>query len=143
MPLKKYTDEQRAELVRQALELMCDERLSMRQCATRLGVSSSMLCDWLISNEFVGQYTRARIIRADGHACEIDDYKRQCVRGEIPADVARVAIDASKWQASKMDAARYGDKQTTEIVGKDGGAIKIDSTMTASDATAAYLAGLK
>lgn len=115
-----YTDEQKAAYVAQALDLMCDERLSMRQCAERLGIANTTLCDWLISNEFAGQYARARIIRADGHACEIDDYKRQCVRGEIPPDVARVAIDASKWQASKMDKERYGDKQTTEIVGKDG-----------------------
>lgn len=138
-----YTDEQRAEHVERAFDLFAEEGLSIREAALQLGVYYRTLHDWMLRPENVEQYTRARLIRADEAVAENRRLKKRMLDGGLPADVARVAIGSNQWEAGKMNKGLYGEKQTTEIVGKDGGAIKIDSTMTASDATAAYLAGLK
>lgn len=124
-----YTDEQIDALVASAIDLFANGD-SLRRAALKLDVSRSTLNAWLLDEKYVGQYTRARIIRADYHADEIQDIKHDCISGLVPPDVARVAIDASKWQASKMDKERYGDKQTTEITGKDGGAVDMTWTIT-------------
>ena len=39
----------------------------------------------------------------------------------------RLKIDTLKWAVSKILPREYGDKTVTEIVGKDGGAIKVES----------------
>ena len=66
---------------------------------------------WLRNNKaFSDNYTRAREDRADWRSDRIDEYVRKMVDGEIDANVARVAIDAEKWQAGKEKPKRYGDK---------------------------------
>jgi hypothetical protein len=66
---------------------------------------------WLSEDSsFQEDYTRAIQSRALAHAERIDDLAEQAVRGEIPADVARVAIDAKKWTASRLLPKLYGDR---------------------------------
>lgn len=66
---------------------------------------------WLSEDEsFQDDYARAIQARAMAHAERIDDLAEQAVRGEIPADVARVAIDAKKWTASRLLPKLYGDR---------------------------------
>lgn len=62
--------------------------------------------------DFLLLYTRAREDRADMRNERIDEYKNSVLTGEIPPDVARVAIEAEKWQAAKENPRRYGDKVT-------------------------------
>lgn len=61
---------------------------------------------------FQEQYTRARLRRADSRADKIDTITDQLLSGEVPPDVARVAIAAIQWQASKENRDLYGDRQT-------------------------------
>lgn len=70
---------------------------------------------WLSEDaSFQDDYARAIQARAMAHAERIDDLAEKAVRGEIPADVARVAIDAKKWTASRLLPKLYGDKQQVE-----------------------------
>lgn len=70
---------------------------------------------WLFEDEsFRDAYARAITARAMSHADRIDDLAEATVRGEIPPDVARVAIDAKKWTASRLLPKVYGDKQQVE-----------------------------
>lgn len=75
--------------------------------------------------EFADEYARAREARADARSDRIDDWVKKAVDGEIDHQVARLAIDAEKWQAGKENPKRYGDKVTNELVGEDGGPVQI------------------
>jgi hypothetical protein len=67
---------------------------------------------WLNSDEgFCQRYARAIQQRAMAHADAIDDLAARAISGEIPADVARVAIDAKKWTAQRLLPKFYGDRQ--------------------------------
>lgn len=70
---------------------------------------------WLNDDEeFLRDYTRAIQARAIIHAERIDELAEMATRGEIPADVARVAIDAKKWTASRLLPKLYGDRTQVE-----------------------------
>jgi hypothetical protein len=58
----------------------------------------------------VERYAQARILRADARADRIDELVDMAVRGEIDPATAKVAIDAEKWQASKENVSKYGDR---------------------------------
>ncbi len=70
---------------------------------------------WLSEDEEFGRdYARAIQARAMAHADGIIDLEAKLLRGEIPPDVARVALDARKWTASRLLPKVYGDKQIVE-----------------------------
>lgn len=70
---------------------------------------------WLNQDEeFLRHYTRAIQARAIIHAERIDELAEMATKGEIPADVARVAIDAKKWTASRLLPKLYGDRTQVE-----------------------------
>lgn len=62
-------------------------------------------------------FARAQELRGATIAEGIQDIVEEMKRGEIPSDVARVAIDAYKWHASKLAPRNYGDKVQTEHTG--------------------------
>ena len=64
---------------------------------------------------FAKSYALARMTRAESRAHRIDDYVRQAIEGKMHPNVARVAIDAEKWQAARENPKRYGDKVVQEI----------------------------
>lgn len=77
--------------------------------------SSGTMYRWCDQHpEFASKYARARENRADARAERIDEITEQMIRGEIKPDVARVAIDAMKWQAGKEMPRRYGEKLTLD-----------------------------
>lgn len=47
--------------------------------------------------------------------------------------LARLKHDAWKWQASKEDPKKYGDKITQEVVGANGGAVKVEALAATVD----------
>lgn len=47
--------------------------------------------------------------------------------------LARLKHDAWKWQASKEDPKKYGDKITQEVVGANGGAVKVETLAATVD----------
>ena len=65
--------------------------------------------------EFGKNYVRARADRADSRFDEISKIKKQMLDGDIKSDVARVAIDALKWQAGKEQPKKYGDRITQDL----------------------------
>lgn len=87
---------------------------NLNQIASKDGVPSrEAIYTWLREkSEFSDKYARAREDRADWRSDRIDDIVRRMIDGEIDANVARVAIDAEKWQAGKEKPKGYGDKIT-------------------------------
>jgi len=91
-----------------------------------LGIPRTTFYDWQSKYpEFKAQCARAREALADY------DVKR--IREEIAmtdkdnAVAARVKISALQWLAEKRAPKQYGNKTSTEVTGKDGGAIEIQS----------------
>lgn len=71
---------------------------------------------WLGEKEsFSKKYARAIEARAMAHADEISDLTKKVVSGEVPPDVARVALDGLKWTASRLLPKIYGDRQTVDV----------------------------
>ncbi len=61
------------------------------------------------------KYAHAIEARALAQADEIADLTRRVVRGEVPPDVARVALDGLKWTASRLLPKIYGDRQSVDV----------------------------
>jgi hypothetical protein len=59
--------------------------------------------------DFADQYTRANICRAESKFDKIDDVVDDMRSKVIDPQMARVEIDAIKWQAGKMNPKKYGD----------------------------------
>jgi len=96
------------------------ERVAQGRSVASVSRDEDMPCHltiwrWMNSDEeFCSRYARAIQARAMAHADGIDDLVDRAVRGEIPADVARVAIDAKKWTASRLLPKVYGDRTQIE-----------------------------
>jgi hypothetical protein len=71
--------------------------------------------------DFFEKYARAREFRAFARVDRMDDITKRTLSGEIAPDVARVVIDAEKWQAGKENRGVFGDK--TAIEHKHSGAV--------------------
>ena len=97
------------------------ERVALGETLTAICQDEAMPCvrtayRWLdVQPIFAKSYALARMTRAESRAHRIDDYVRQIIEGEMRPDVARVAIDAEKWQAARENPKRYGDKVAQEI----------------------------
>ncbi len=77
---------------------------------------ASTVHEWIEADTIKAErYARARRRQARHFAERINETAERALSGEIEPDQARVAIDAFKWTASKMDRANYGDTaaQTT------------------------------
>jgi hypothetical protein len=66
--------------------------------------------------EFRDDYARAREDQGHTVADTIGDIRRAVMAGEIAPDVARVAGDLAKWEASRRAGRDFGDKQ---LIGSD------------------------
>ena len=102
------------------------------------------------TRDFRNQYIRARDIQADVLFDEIHQIAdtpqkgtKTVRRGEgdnstvetTEADMIehrRLQIDARKWLIGKMAPKKYGDKQTHEHAGPDGGPVTLEALMMAS-----------
>ena len=66
---------------------------------------------WLAERQdFRDNYTRAKDDSADALADDIQDLADEVLKGKYDANLARVALDAKKWSASKLKPKKYGDK---------------------------------
>lgn len=80
-------------------------------CAMEGMPSKDTLYRWKRQNkDFSDQCARAREHRADARQDHIDEIASKVLTGEIDPQAARVIIDAEKWQMSKEQPRRYGDK---------------------------------
>jgi len=88
----------------------CGSNLNRISQQAGMPTRETLYC-WLRDKpDFADKYGRAREERADWRSDRIDDIVGKMIDGEIDANVARVAIDAEKWQAGKEKPKRYGDK---------------------------------
>ncbi|MCB0448420.1 MAG: hypothetical protein KDD03_13115 [Gelidibacter sp.] len=68
---------------------------------------------------FLDNYVRAREESADLDAETIQDIAEKTLNGTYDPQSARVAMDAYKWNASKKQPKKYGDKVDLTTNGKD------------------------
>jgi hypothetical protein len=98
---------------------------SLRNIAKDMGLPESTLRGWALEDdESFAQYARAREAQAHALFEDIADLARSAVG--LDKDLVqgyKLAIDAKKWQASKLLPREYGEKQQHEVSGKDGGAL--------------------
>lgn len=90
---------------------------------------------WMHDDEqFARDYTRALTQRSLVHADRIDDVVKRALAGEIPSDVARVAIDAAKWTASRLLPKIYGERQEVSVDVKHTHVMHLEALRELSDA---------
>lgn len=115
--------------------------------------AKSTVFKWLTQNkDFADQYARARETQADAIFDEIlsiaddglnDTYTDEEGNVRTNQDViarSRLRVDARKWMAGKLRPKVYGDKQTLEHSGPDGGPIELTHSVSAE--TRGLLEGL-
>jgi hypothetical protein len=117
---------------------MVAEGQTLRQIAAHYGVTSGAIMRWVgLTPESRNQYARAREAAADLFEAEIIEAAMAASPESAPAD--RVKIDALKWVAARRAPKKYGDRQSLEMTGANGGPIV---TRDVSDLTDAQLAAL-
>jgi hypothetical protein len=99
------------EFVTDLCDWMANGKSVRAYCRANPDYKPSTICGWLIDYpDFKEQYARAINMRADAKFDMVDDVVEDMRGGKIDAQMARVEIDAIKWQAGKMNPKRYGDK---------------------------------
>ena len=84
---------------------------------------------WLAEHsEFRDKYAKATEARADAIFEEIFDIADGVIPDSAEVAKARLRVDTRKWALARMNPRKYGDKVTNEIVGKDGGAIQVETS---------------
>lgn len=80
--------------------------------------SQDTIFQWLNKYpEFTEQYVRAREAKADYMAEELDEIASN---ETIPVDRAKLMIETKKWQMSRMQPKKYGDKLEVDNKGEIG-----------------------
>lgn len=115
----------------------------------------STVYDWLFRMpDFADQYTRAREEQAETMADDIVAIADETIndwiiteRGNEVVNTEAIArsklrVEARKWVAAKLKPKKYGDKITQEVVGANGGAVKIDHTVDPAKLSDSALAEL-
>ena len=78
--------------------------------------SHDTIYKWLRNNKsFADDYALAREERGLTYGDKLSDLIDSVLDGTYPPDVARVAIDALKWQAARLAPKHYGDKQEVTV----------------------------
>ena len=124
-PKVPYSDE----IAEKIFEMMATGHDVVETCEL-LGIPARTFYNWQDQHpEFGRLCVRAREALADYDAKRI----RQVVESlgtqtGLPADLARVKVAGLQWFAERRAPRFYGNKTSTEITGKDGGAIKTEAT---------------
>jgi hypothetical protein len=142
------TDEETQEQYRQRImDIVCGcmaEGQSLRRiCKSVEGIPShSTIIGWCNdSEELADQYTRARKLMTDYRFDEYQDAAGEIVKKYIadgwePKDaiaIARLECDNMKWALSKLNAKKYGEKITQEVVGDNGGPVQFKNVVDLTD----------
>ncbi|MEQ4710671.1 ubiquitin carboxyl-hydrolase [Providencia alcalifaciens] len=99
---------------------------SLRSVCKKKGMPNmTKIMRWLRENaDFREQYAKAMESRADAVFEELFDIADDVAEEPAAISKAKLRIDTRKWALSRMSPKKYGDKITTELTGKDGGAIQ-------------------
>ena len=102
----EYTKEQAESICRSI-----SQGSSVQAAAKLHKLNPCTVFDWLLKHDdFANEYTRARKARADSRFERIDQIMLDMREGKIDAAMARVEVDAVKWQCGKEAPAKYGDR---------------------------------
>jgi len=103
---------------------------SLRKVCERPGMpNKATVFRWLAQHaEFRDQYAKATETRADAIFEEMFDIADDVIPDSAEVAKARLRVDTRKWALARMNPRKYGDKVTNELVGKDGGAIQIETS---------------
>ncbi|HCB0889412.1 TPA: ubiquitin carboxyl-hydrolase [Klebsiella pneumoniae] len=84
---------------------------------------------WIAAHDdFRDKYAKATEARADAIFEEMFDIADDVIPDSAEVAKARLRVDTRKWALARMNPRKYGDKVTNELVGKDGGAIQIETS---------------
>lgn len=113
-------------------DLICERMINGETiaaiCADPDMPSRRTVYDWQDAHpEFRTRCARAREGMADAYEQRMQEVVEGVQTGAITSDVARVVLSHMQWRASKAAPKSFGDKITSEITGKDGGAIEVNS----------------
>jgi hypothetical protein len=82
-----------------------------RLCRNKQMPSASTIYRWLGERaDFREAYVRAGEAKGIRSGERVVDIAERCLRGEIPPDAARVAIEGHKWAAGRLAPKVYGDR---------------------------------
>ena len=96
---------------------LLSEKSMVKVCAMKGMPSRQTIYEWIEKIPgFSDRYDKACQERADHRAEMIDEIADQVLKGEVDPRAGRVAIDAHKWTASKLNR-KYGDRVQTEHSG--------------------------
>lgn len=96
---------------------------------------------WLdFSPEFKAAYSRARVYSSLVSESKIKEYMKLVVTGQIEPRAGKVLINAEQWLAAKRSPKDFGDKQTLEHTGADGGPLRHEVSLDAETLKAFILA---
>lgn len=113
---------------------------SLRKACELNAIGTTSVLRWIETSPLLEErYARARQYGYDNLA-ETALYDATEATDVSKAGLIRIAFDARKWYLSKLASDKYGDKTRTELTGKDGAAIAIDTT--ARDPIVSELAAL-
>lgn len=91
--------------------------------------------DWVAADEgLTGRYVRAKREGIDFLFDQLAELAEQSKRAETKGEIAgyRNQIDVLRWQLSKLDPKRLGDRVAVEASGPDGGPIRHAATVVVS-----------
>lgn len=112
------------------------EGKSLRKAAKAHAVTPSVFLRWVEEDpDLEEQYVRARARMLDVQAEELEVIGEQAARAKSATKVAglRLQSDNRKWLLAKLAPKKYGERQTTELTGPDGGPIQTETTLDISN----------
>jgi len=111
-------------------------------CASEGMPVQSVVYNWLtVDKDFAERYARAREQQAEHYLDEIiaisDESSQDKIANEDGTERtdseaiqrSKLKVDTRKWVMSKLAPKKYGDKIQQEIVGANGGAIQVNTTV--------------
>ena len=100
--------------------------MSIKKACDKQGVSNKTFYDKLDEcPELKNDYARCKERRGEAFSDSIEEDLDKLSRREIDPATARVLIDTKKWFASKFYPKMYGEKQSVEVTGANGGSISV------------------
>lgn len=110
---------------------------SLRKACAAAGVGLATARRWMEKNTgFADHYARACIHRQnmmEERLLELYEMGHEVAKEEentnAKIQAVKLEIDGIKWQLSKLQPARYGDKQQIELTGKGGNPVRVASEL--------------
>lgn len=114
----RYTDDEKKEILNKVFTYIAEDRLSLTKALEKVKMHYSTFYDWLdLDEKECKRYARACEIRNDKKFESIEEDYNETPRltdeGKIDSAwvaLQRLKIDSKKWELSKLQPKKYGDK---------------------------------